>query len=93
LPQQTHNYCLLIVSKVAVRFRYYRIKGLVHPKIKISPQVILGVYDNLISDEYNHSNIKKKRFGYSKLYNGSDQHFYDGQMHFYGFQNCHSLPL
>ncbi len=40
------------------------IKGRVHPKMKITPwftypQDILVVYDFLLSDEYNRSNIKK----------------------------------
>ncbi len=50
------------------------IKGLVHPKMKISlcfthPQSILGVYDFLLSDESNQSYIKNCP-GPSKPYNG-----------------------
>ncbi len=42
---------------------YTEIKGLVHPKMKIAswfthPQAILGVYDFVLSDEYNLSYIK-----------------------------------
>jgi len=37
----------------------------------IDPQVILGVYDVLLSDEYNQSYIKKCP-GSSKPYNGSE---------------------
>ncbi len=42
---------------------YTEIKGLVHPKMKIAswfthPQAILGVYDFVLSDEYNQSYIK-----------------------------------
>ncbi len=51
-------------------------KGIVQPKMKIklwstNPQAILGVYDFLLSDEYNQSSIKKCP-GSSKLYNGSE---------------------
>ncbi len=51
------------------------VKGIVHPKMKISPwfthpQAILGVYDFHLSDEYNRSYIKKCP-GSSKLYNDS----------------------
>jgi len=40
-------------------------KGIVHPKMKITPcfahpQAILGVCEILLSDEYNRSYIKKK---------------------------------
>ncbi len=46
------------------------LKVIVHSKMKISPwfthpQAILGVYDFLLSDEYNQSS--------SKLYNGSER--------------------
>jgi len=56
--------------------QHWQLKGLVHPNMKIAPwfthpQVILGVYDILILDEYNQSYIKKKCPGSSKLYNGS----------------------
>ncbi len=49
---------------------------IVYSKIKITswithPQAILGVYDFLLSDEYNRSYIKKCP-GSSKLYNGSE---------------------
>jgi len=33
------------------------IKGIVHSKMRISHEVILGVYDILLSDEYNQSYI------------------------------------
>ncbi len=51
------------------------VKGIVHTKMKITPwfthpQAILGVYNCLLSDEYNQSYIKKYP-GSSKLYNGS----------------------
>ncbi len=51
-------------------------KGIVHPKMKITswctyPQAILGVYDFLLSDEYNQSYIKKCPDS-SQLYNGSE---------------------
>ncbi len=47
-------------------------KGLVHPKIKISPcfthpQCILGIYDFLLLNESNWSN-KKNCLGFFKLY-------------------------
>ncbi len=49
-----------------------QVKGLVHPKIKISlcfthPQCILGVYDFLLLDEFNRSYIKNG-LGPSKCY-------------------------
>ncbi len=52
------------------------VKGIVHPKMKITPlfthpQAILGVYDVLLSDKYNRSYIKKCP-GSSKPYNGSE---------------------
>ncbi len=43
------------------------VKGIVHPKMKITPrlpyppQAIIGVYDFLLSDEYNQSLKKNKR--------------------------------
>ena len=51
-------------------------KGLVHPKMKsipsfTHPQAILGVYDFLLSDEYNQSYINKHPDA-SELYNGSE---------------------
>ncbi len=52
------------------------IKGIVHSKMKITPfthpQDILGVYDFLLSDEYNRIYIKKCP-GSSQLYNGSER--------------------
>ncbi len=47
-------------------------KGLVHPKMKISPcfthpQGILGIYDFLLLNESNWSNIKNS-LGFFKLY-------------------------
>ncbi len=48
----------------------FDIKGLVHPKMIISfthPQGNLGVYEFLLSDESNRSNIQNCP-GYSKLY-------------------------
>ncbi len=55
------------------------IKGLVHPKMKISlcfiyPQSILGVYDFLLSDASNQSYIKNCP-GTSMLYNCSRRVF------------------
>ncbi len=56
------------------------IKGLVHPKMKISPcfthpQDNLGVYDFLLSDKFNRSYIKNCP-GSFKLYNGSGRVFF-----------------
>ncbi len=47
------------------------VKGIVHPKMKITPrlpyppQAIIGVYDFLLSDEYNQS-LKKNKKNYRK---------------------------
>ncbi len=54
-------------------------KGFVHPKIKISlwfthPRGILGVYDFLLSDEFNRSYIKNCPCS-SKLYHSTRQVF------------------
>jgi len=55
----------------------WKVKGLVHFKMKITPwfthpQAILGVYDFLLSDEYNQSYINNHPDA-PKLYNGSAQ--------------------
>ncbi len=46
-------------------------EGLVHPKLKgpcfTHPQGILGVYDFLLSDEYNQSYIKKSSLLFQSL--------------------------
>ncbi len=49
---------LVVVVVVVVKIKINILKGLVHPKMKISPcfthpQGILGVYDFLLSDESN----------------------------------------
>ncbi len=46
-------------KKMAIK-NYFVLKGIVHPKMKITqwfthPQAILGVYDILFSDKYNRS--------------------------------------
>jgi len=58
------------------------VKGLVFPKMKISPwfthpEGILGVYDILLSDEYNRSSIQKYPIS-SKIYNGSEWVYFFG---------------
>ncbi len=67
------------VATTKIKMKTKKNQGLVHPKMKISlcfthPWAILGVYDFLLSDESNWSNIKNCP-GYSKLYHCSGRVF------------------
>ncbi len=76
--QMNQTELLTISDLFAKVFFFLQIKGLVHPKMKISPcfthpQSNLGVYDFLLSDESN--SYIKKYSGSSKHYNGSRRVF------------------